>query len=333
MLDTIKSLANTPIPQKLWHYTDFSGFCGIVKSKCIYATNIRFLNDRVEFNHAVGIAKEMLGEVTKEYKDELIRTHLPRILLGFFRKGGRLSPENLNLYTASFSLNGDQLSQWRGYSKGSSGVSLGFDLRAFRLPDESDSLVTFAPCVYQEQAKRDLLSRAISIFAEKTSELNSRINDHPSILASINDVRKSRPELTFEEATKEQFSILSQQHLAELQTAANEMAGRLLRLAALLKHSAFEEEQEWRFALPVSTNRLPTVNPIKYRPRNNTLVPYIEFPLSGKISGTEVLPLTDVIIGPGAEVGTTIDASHSFLESEGIKNVIPRQSQIPYKPW
>jgi hypothetical protein len=44
------------------------------------------------------------------------------------------------------------------------------------------------------------------------------------------------------------------------------------------------------------------------------------------------MPLTDVIIGPGSEIETTIDAVRGFLESEGIKNVIPRQSQIPYKP-
>ena len=331
--ETVESLANAPIPWKLWHYTDFNGFCGIVKSKSIYATNIRYLNDREEFNHAIGIAKEMLDEITTKYGDnEPIKTFLPEILAGFFETGA-LSPQNTNIYTASFSLKEDQLSQWRGYSNGSCGVSLGFDLRAFRPPEEAGTLAIFAPCIYEDQPKSDLVRRAISDFADRSSALNSKINDHAATLRSVNEIRKSRPNLTFKEAAEEQFSILSKYHLSELKDAATAMAGRFLRLAALLKHSAFEEEQEWRFALPIPTNRPPVQNPIKYRSRANTLVPYIEFPLRGKFGDFDGLPLTDIIIGPGAEFETAIDAARGFLVSEGILNVLPRRSRIPYRPW
>ena len=142
---------------------------------------------------------------------------------------------------------------------------------------------------------------------------------------------QSHPGLTYDEATNERCSILHERLYRELEDAKIAMAYRLLRLMPLLKHSAFEEEQEWRGVYPFFTDIPSTQNQIKYRSRNNTLVPYIELRLTGKIGESEILPLTDVIIGPGSEFGT-IDAVRGFLESEGIKNVIPRQSPIPYRP-
>jgi len=41
--DPIGELLNTPIPEKLWHYTSVKGFYGIVTSKSIFATEARFL--------------------------------------------------------------------------------------------------------------------------------------------------------------------------------------------------------------------------------------------------------------------------------------------------
>jgi Protein of unknown function (DUF2971) len=331
--DTIEGLANMPIPKKLWHYTDFNGFQGIVRSKRIYATHIRYLNDRKEFYHALDIAKEMLDEFIKGYPSEAeLGELIPGILSGLFVEDGALSSKNLNVFTTSFTLLEDRLSQWRGYSKGSCGVSLGFDLRAFRPPEDTDTLATFARCVYEEAEKRDLIRQTISVFADRATALSRDANDSDALETSINEIMKSHHGMTYDEATNEHCSILSGRLRTELLTAKSAMACRLLRLMPLLKHSAFDEEQEWRFVVPVFTDIPTTQSQIKYRSRNNTLVPYIEYPLYGKIGDAEVLPLTDVIIGPGSEIETTIDAVRGFLESEGIKNVIPRQSQIPYKP-
>ena len=48
----VKEWLNSPIPERLWHYTSIQGFCGITSSKNIFATDIRFLNDSSEFIHA-----------------------------------------------------------------------------------------------------------------------------------------------------------------------------------------------------------------------------------------------------------------------------------------
>src|SRR5580658_10274652 len=62
MSDAVKELLNTQIPDKLWHYTSTRGFQDIVTSKKIFATDVRFLNDREEFTHARKIADEIIQE-------------------------------------------------------------------------------------------------------------------------------------------------------------------------------------------------------------------------------------------------------------------------------
>jgi hypothetical protein len=58
--DAVLNLITSPIPGILWHYTDFEGFKGIVESKSIYATNLKYLNDKEEFEHGYSLAKQLL---------------------------------------------------------------------------------------------------------------------------------------------------------------------------------------------------------------------------------------------------------------------------------
>jgi hypothetical protein len=55
-----------------------------------------------------------------------------------------LGPNRRQIFVASFTAAADLLSQWRAYSHGSSGVSLAFDLRALRPPDDSGNLTLLA---------------------------------------------------------------------------------------------------------------------------------------------------------------------------------------------
>jgi Resolvase, N terminal domain len=51
-LDPVDELLRREIPGKLWHYTSVQGFHGIVSSRQIFATDVRYLNDSKEFTHA-----------------------------------------------------------------------------------------------------------------------------------------------------------------------------------------------------------------------------------------------------------------------------------------
>jgi hypothetical protein len=117
--DPVLELITSPIPKILWHYTDLEGFRGIVNSKQIYATNVRYLNDKEEFDHALTRAKQLLLEMLplEDADPPLVRQLVADTFEEIFTRGP-LCPANLSLFTASFTKNGDQLSQWRGYSRG-----------------------------------------------------------------------------------------------------------------------------------------------------------------------------------------------------------------------
>jgi hypothetical protein len=59
--DPVDSWLNAPIPKTLWHYTSIRGFHGIVTSKKIFATDVRYLNDREEFIYARKITEQKLA--------------------------------------------------------------------------------------------------------------------------------------------------------------------------------------------------------------------------------------------------------------------------------
>jgi hypothetical protein len=321
---------SSSVPDKLWHYTSIQGFCGIVSSKKIFATDIRYLNDSEEFIHTRKLVEQVINEAPE--KDESgwpLRESLRLIILRIFEKGS-LSPDNLQIYTASFSASEDQLSQWRGYSHGSSGMSLGFDLRQLRPPSEIGTLVTFAPCVYREDDKRELITYAIYSFARDLSSLWQQAGDATAVKKLLQEMREAYPEWDEEKAKNELKQTMSEWHDSEIRRAGAVITIELLRLAAILKHPSFEEEHEWRLILPVSTSTTPQHNPRCFRPSDKTIIPYIEFPLNTNSDAT--VPLTDLILGPGTEPVLGKDAARCFLASKNI-NIIPRESNVPFRLW
>ena len=154
VLDPIGELLNRQIPEKLWHYTSVRGFEGIVTSKEIYATDLRFLNDREEFVHARMIANELIEEMPERSSNGFRSRENLRKSVKIAFDTGPLQSGRLQVFVASFSAAADKLSQWRGYSHGSAGVSVAFDLTAMRPPANADELISFAPCIYDSAEKR-----------------------------------------------------------------------------------------------------------------------------------------------------------------------------------
>lgn len=330
--DPVLKLITSPIPEILWHYTDLEGFRGIVNSKHIYATNVRYLNDKEEFDHALVLAKQLLFEMLppEDADPPLVRQLVSGTFEEIFSQGP-LCPTNLSLFTASFTLHGDQLSQWRGYSRGSAGVSLGFDLSSVRRYTAPETPVTFAPCVYPDDDKERLLRRLVTFYLEPVLKLAMETADIPTVLRSLDEMAKTRPDQSREQIKKVYFDQVEERRKKELPQAVGEISLRLLHLMALVKHSAFEEEQEWRFVFPVFAN-MPNPPQLKFRSRSSTLVPYMEFPLLGGETKDES-KLKEIILGPGSEDALSTAAARAFLDSVGLKDVIVSRSRVPYRPW
>lgn len=103
----------------IYHYTDLNGLKGIVSNNSLWATNIYYLNDRLEFRHGLSCYLNALNTHRHEVSSE-VRNNI----VGFIESIEKI--RDLHIYSISFSREVDQLSQWRGYGR-DCGVCIEFD--------------------------------------------------------------------------------------------------------------------------------------------------------------------------------------------------------------
>jgi hypothetical protein len=320
MPSSVAELLNTPIPEKLWHYTSIEGFHGIVTSKRIRATDLRFLNDSEEFIHTRKVASKIIEEAPELDADGFENRELLAKAEVTAFDGSAIN--SVEMFVACFTRAEDQLGQWRAYSHRSSGVSIAFDLRNYRPPAGSETLVSFAPCVYDAAPQEKLLLDALRHSLEEIRSYRKRIfkkacDLDPAKLTAdketvVDEFLKANPD---QKADNSQF----------IQAVAKTSAD-CMRIAAFLKNSAFKEEDEWRLALPVLMNPTgPLNNPPRFRFGRTSLIPYIEFPFRDKTP----LPIVDVILGPGSDENSLF-AAKRLLKLQGL-DVKPRLSKVPYR--
>ncbi len=316
--DAVSEHINKPIPANLWHYTSFEGMLGILTSRTIWATEYRFLNDREEFLHAKNLALELVEEEPEVTDAGFSAREVLRKAVAVAFNTGVLHEERLRVMVASFSENGDQLSQWRGYARNSTGVSIGLDLRLLRPPVESGTLATFAPCLYRDSDKRLLLK---AIFSYCRAGLQ---NWWDTLVKEAVAAGRSDPAYAAElikAHQKELHELLFQCH--------RDLQFDLLRVAPLLKNESFSEEQEWRLVFPIEASRLPSNYPFQFRAVRDTLVPYIAFPLL-RANQDGPVQCTDLILGPGSHPSAEVSINMLF-QTQKIR-VLARQSKVPYRP-
>lgn len=193
------------------------------------------------------------------------------------------------LFGASFRANGNLLSQWRGYSVHGKGVSLGFDPLHIRRCTERPGF-QIARCVYSPERQQSLIEQTVDALEAMSAEADSAGDAGAAIFEQIE--------------------------------------GRLLRMAAVLKHPSFEEEQEWRIVSPV----IPELrgHPIYFREGASMLVPYYAFSLSPDVATP--LRLEHVYLGPTSNIDQSMNSLRLYLMSSGVE---PRRGisycQIPYR--
>ncbi len=311
-----------PIPETLWHYTTFAGFQGIFNSKKIWATEYRFLNDQEEFNHAKTLARKLVEE-----EPEFTGAKFPaRDMLGkavdIAFNTGPLHEARLRIMVASFSEEGDQLSQWRGYASNSTGVSIGLDLRGLRPPANIGTTVTFAPCVYKEVDKFSLLKAVFAQFRNGLQEWWDSVMS-TALKRYIGTVAPGPAfgQKVVAEHSKEMAEVHGRCHTVLLFD--------LMRIAPLLKNEHFSEEKEWRLVLPSEMIHYPTNQPIQFRPIRDAIVPYIAYPLLMPNQDGEI-PCKGLILGPGSHASAEVGVN-MFFQSKLIP-LSAQLSKIPYRP-
>ena len=102
----------------------------------------------------------------------------------------------------------------------------------------------------------------------------------------------------------------------------------LLRIAAVLKHPSFREEEEWRIVSPVITDYRK--EPVLFREGASMLVPYIEFNLATRTNSS--LSLEHLFLGPPPNITISMNSLTMFLSKRGIRpDSGISYCQIPYR--
>lgn len=239
----IESLSNelyADIPMgTLYHYTTFSGLLGIVRSRALWASDVRYMNDSAELRHTADLIKV-------EVQERIDSGHANSNLLSQFADwvAHRITNGHM-LFGASFRSHGNLLSQWRGYSSPGKGVSLGFCPEyIFECAKKQKFMI--GKCIYEPHRQRALIRQVVDA-VEQLAEEHGGAGQSASERAQLH---------------RQAFAV---------------METDLLRIAAILKHPSFREEKEWRIVSPVIANTAEA--PILFREGHAMLVPYIEFDL------------------------------------------------------
>jgi len=293
----ISQLAHGKSPQPLaYHYTDGAGLLGIVERKTLWATHIRCLNDESEYQEAGHFFKQAIENARS---NSTLSDAEKRILDAALSPDSAVKNENdsganepyVPWFVVSFSLSKDDLSQWRGYSRGSEKFSLGFDLNhlsrlttQWTIEQNKDGLFTvqsfLSPVLYKENEKKYLTEKVVEFMCAR----------YPLDEASF----KGDDKAEFAKSWAYNYLIFA------------------VALAPLMKNSRFEAEKEWRLiARPVA---LPQE---KYRMRGGLLTPYMELNLSSVSYSHEGYewkhPLRELWIGPSRHSIQNFEASKPLL--------------------
>lgn len=111
-------------PRLLYHYTSLGGLRGIIASRSFWASDVRFMNDASELAYAAEVISNVVAETLATVTSSVLKKVLPDYpgFANAFEYGERP-------FVACFCTRADLLSQWRGYSAGKVGYSLGVDFR------------------------------------------------------------------------------------------------------------------------------------------------------------------------------------------------------------
>ncbi len=294
----------------VYHYTTAEGLKGIIENRCIWATNVNFLNDVSEYHHGVDIVREEIKEYEVEPEKLLAANVEPTSLARWIAKSivigniqRQLMENDYSLWTfvASFFDSpatsteatapdaGDVLEQWRAYSRDSVGFSIGFDKSALEQQVSGYdynviALWTIAGrCSYELEHKREKVKRIIEsaeplLRVLLQGDLKGLMTEIALLTSSgAAPSAQSQQWQEFVEAAFKKFKAAGSYEAAEkeLEEMFPHFMGELMVQPALMKDQAFLGEKEWRLVAF-------TFDPSKVmlRTSKSGLIPYLEIPFT-----------------------------------------------------
>ena len=313
-------------PGLLYHYTTQEGLLGIIEKQKIWASHLQYLNDKSEGQIIAQLLMNELNQRATTGSKELWSQ-----LLGLpetpptgkiqctdeevFSQGFGVSSwvTAQDVFVASFSEQGNLLSQWRAYSGETGGYSIGFtrsylkstgvhflENRRGSFYEDSDPLVA---CRYCDESEEERLKREIEQIVD-------------SYITEAGQMKQATVP-----GAKEGFrtpAAIAIKHFLPLG-----------KRRAITKDKAFREEAEWRLAFQLGGIRQPDSG-VKLRVGRSMLIPYLNVDLTWE---NQALEVKEIIVGPCPHPFEAENSVRILLRKEGLVNVEVKSSMIPYRNW
>jgi hypothetical protein len=355
-------------PGLLYHYTTQTGLLGILESKSIWATHSRHLNDSSELQLGIEMFKVALADLRLS-PETLSRTgfgQLPPKKVGEIEGILREVAESMikgmataETFVASFfeGLNGpsdgplgdlgDTLEQWRAYSGGAGGFSIGFDKEEMvkhlgHLIESRAQIAQWGGCTYEIGVQKESLQRGIQEIGD--AFLNNMAVAKSGILADLRELARDpsveHPAQVLSKASTAEKtrirSLVGNRFIERVEPSVHAVSRIVMRTVlenAFMKGHAFRAEREWRIA------RFSYGPPedIRFRPGQSSLVPYVAIDLP--IGPTQSM-IRRVVVGPTPRIEEAMAAAKLLLQSKGFKIAGPDSlgieispSKVPFRNW
>lgn len=251
-------------PGPLYHYCDANALVNIFKTRSLWATGTRYLNDTTEL---VSLLQNLPKTATKHEA-----TPAGRVLVELSRVMQTWGAEifanaiGAEIYVACFSEDGDMLSQWRSYADDGRGFAIGFDTRRLR---------------------------ALNAAGPDAGELRRIVYSGPDEQQLIDDLfgglsLRIEPYLDTLDSTGWTYDSGSQTARTWLGVRLSEC---LAELSFESKHASFFEEREWRIIAPKSE--------IQFRASRGQVVPFRLLDVTS-VDDDRLMPIERIVVGPKA---------------------------------
>lgn len=285
-------------PPVLYHYTSMEALLSIISTGRIRATHIRYLNDLMEAAVIWDIARRRLESKLEHTSSEPQREQLAALIQMI--TGRRQCTD----FVASFSEDGDDLSQWRAYCPSGNGFSIGFDSAALRTQWVSD------PAGGEPKWVGGKLTKVRYLSDDQPSDFERTVDDLLALAPQMEGKSTFNGPMTANGFVLAWFSVM----------------------ASTFKHAAFQSENEWRLLLTKPHKPMPFQ---RFRPGKSSIVPFVEAVLNRDMHSTAPVPyiIKEVRVSPTPDPSLSVHALEALFLSLGHPEVDVKPSSIPFRHW
>ena len=290
----------------IYHYTSAEGISGIIGKHEIWMSNTAFLNDPTELTE-LGKVTDLLGD--KDFKYDAVREEWSKA----FDRDRFNKDRQFDYYMASFSRKKDSLEQWRAYGN----FCIGFDAKKLKLGLRRH--IFLYKCLYTQNDIRKWILEKQTIPEWTSLPDEDRTNAAYNLLYVASMKYKNR-----HFSSEKEVRLIATSHHNWL-CFGPEMYGEDLPIH-FMPHRSYDFPIPYLkfFIEPKSNNRLQGTKETEIQMKERKLK-------EEAAAQRELLPITEVIVGPMAYQEEAIEACKILLSERGYKGVSVNKSDIPYR--